>query len=133
MCKAVGHPSSPWSTCCPRLGGHVRALLSGAGLTTAPGRVALSSKLPPSLLSEVEPQQLETCPCLRPWSICGWCILGGPGFLDPEGGPCTLLAALGSQTFRFSWVCGKPPSTCRPASGPSLLGCESLGVSWEEL
>lgn len=53
--------------------------------------VAPSSQLPPSLASEAEPQQLETCACLRLLSVCGWRVLGdpgGPGSPDTEGGPC---------------------------------------------
>lgn len=95
--------------------------------------VAPSSQLPPSLASEAEPQQLETCACLRLLSVCGWRVLGGPGgpgSPDTEGDPCALPAAPGSRTFRFAWGCGKPPAS-RTASGPSLLGCGPLGVVCE--
>lgn len=68
-------------------------------------------------------------PSLSSWkrarvSDCGASVDGvswGPGAR-------ALPAAPGSQTFRLAWGYGKPPSACRPASGPSLLGCGPLGA-----
>ena len=110
----------------------------GAGLTAAPGGVAAPSQLPPSLASEAEPQQLETCACLRLLSVCGWRVLGGqggPGSPDTEGGPCALPAAPGSRTFSLPGAAGSLLLPVKLPRDPLFWGVDHWGlcVSREEL